>query len=273
MMKNVVNVFIPLCLALCLLGACDERTPDVYGAPDGIYFNNRASGNVLVDTVSVTFVYEADETNCLDVPVVVQTIGRQSATERPVNLHVWSDNAVEGLDYELLTPAVVPAHTSSFSYVVRLKRTEAIRTELKSVCLELSSNEYFATFLVGDSTGNESRPYTEMLKFRIDFSDFYSTQPAGWRTEYVGVFSERKLRLMWKLFDGVVDRADYNVAGLIPFNKWVYMQREIELYMHEQEAILKGYASGTVDTDALQDPDAEGEDRILLDFTPVVSDN
>ena len=57
----------------------------------------------------------------------------------------------------------------------RLKRTEAIKTELKSIYLELSANEYFTTFLERDSTGSEERPYTEMLKFRIDFSDFYST--------------------------------------------------------------------------------------------------
>ena len=112
-----------MCLALCLWSACDERTPDLYSAPDGIYFNNRTSGSVLVDTTTLTFVYDPDETMYLDVPVVIQTIGRQADIDRPVNLKVWSDNAEEGVDYELLTPAVVPAHASMFSYVVRLKRT------------------------------------------------------------------------------------------------------------------------------------------------------
>lgn len=46
-----------MCLALCLWSACDERTPDLYSAPDGIYFNNRTSGSVLVDTTTLTFVY------------------------------------------------------------------------------------------------------------------------------------------------------------------------------------------------------------------------
>ncbi len=272
MMKNL-ETSLPMCLALCLWSACDERTPDLYGAPDGIYFDNRASGNVLVDTTTLTFVYEPDETTSLDVPVVIQTIGRQADVDRPVNLKVWSDNAVEGVDYELPTPAVVPARASMLSYVVRLKRTEAIKTELKSIHLELSANEYFTTFLKEDSTGSVERPFTEMLRFRIDFSDFYSTPPAGWRPEYVGEFSERKLRLMWKLFDNVVDRADYNVKGAIPFNKWVYMQREINTYMTMQLYILLGYETGTVDVDALVDPTAEGNDRQLLDFTPVTSDN
>ena len=104
-----------MCLALCLWSACDERTPDLYSAPDGIYFNNRTSGSVLVDTTTLTFVYEPDETMYLDVPVVIQTIGRQADIDRPVNHKVWSDNAEEGVDYELLTPAVVPAHTTRFT--------------------------------------------------------------------------------------------------------------------------------------------------------------
>ena len=73
MMKKL-KIWFPMCLALCLWSACDERTPDLYSAPDGIYFNNRTSGSVLVDTTTLTFVYEPDETMYLDVPVVIQTL-------------------------------------------------------------------------------------------------------------------------------------------------------------------------------------------------------
>lgn len=263
------SAILAIVLSIC---SCSEQEPDLYDAPDGIYFNNRTSGNLLTDSVSVTFVYEQDETMTLDISVAVQSIGRQADYDRPVELRVWSDNAEEGVDYELPTPAVLPANTSSFNYIVRLKRTEAIKTEAKSIYLELSSNEYFSTFLVRDSTGNSEKPYTEMLKYRIDFTDFYSTAPAGWREEYVGVFSERKLRLLWKLFDNVVDRAAYNVSGGIPFNKWVYMKQEVDKYILTQENILLGYEQGEVDPDALEDPTAEGDDRRLLDFTPVISD-
>lgn len=274
MMKTYLKQLAAACLALCVFEACDERTPDLYSAPDGIYFNNRTATNVLLDTVSATFVYEADETNTLDIPVRVQSIGRQAEFDRPVKIRVYSDNAVEGVDYELVTPAVLPARTSSFDYVVRLKRTEAIRNEVKTVYLELSANRYFSTFLDRYATGGEVRPYAEMLEFRIDFSDFYSTAPKGWRAEYVGEFSERKLRLLWKLFDGVVDRADYNIPGRIPFNRWVYMQREVENYLYTQNAILNGDETRyELDLDALVDPEAEGDARELLDFTPVVSDN
>ena len=257
------------CFALCGLWACDERVPDLYSAPDGIYFNNRTANNVLLDSTTVTFVYEPDETEVLDVPVVVQSVGRQSDTGRPVALRVWSDNAVEGVDYELPTPAVMPAGASSFSFVVRLLKTDALLTEQKTIHLELSANEYFETFLAQEATGSSGQPYTEMLKYRIDYSNYYSTPPAGWLSEYVGEFSERKLRLLWKLFDDVVPREDYNVAGAIPFNRWIYMQREVDNYLFTQANILLGFEAGEVDPDALVNPAAPEDEWQLLDFTPV----
>lgn len=254
---------------LGVICACDERVPDLYSAPDGIYFNNRGAGNRLMDTTSVTFVYEPDSVLTVDVPVAVQSIGRQSAQDRPVSIRVWSDDAVEGVDYELPVPAVLPANTSSFSYIVRLIKTPAISTEQKSIYLEISANEYFQTFLTQEETGDSEHPYADRLRYRIDFSNFYSTPPAGWLPEYVGEFSERKLRLLWKLFDDVVDREDYNVAGAIPFNRWIYMQREVDNYLFTQANILLGFEVGEVDPDALVDPNATGDDRQLLDFTPV----
>lgn len=273
MMKRYFRQLLIACLAIGLFEACDERTPDLYSAPDGVYFNNRTSTNTLQDNIIVTFVYETDDVETIDVPITVQSIGRQTSFDRPVAIRVYSENAKEGIDYELVTPAVMPAYTSKFDYVVRLKRTEILKLETKTVYLELSSNEWFSTFLEQYATGDGLNPFVEMLTYRIDFSDFYSTAPAGWRAEYVGEFSERKLRLLWKLFDNVVDRADYNVAGAIPFNRWVYIQREVDKYMTTQENILRGFEPGEVDVDALVDPDAEGDERRLLDFSPVVSGN
>lgn len=166
---------------------------------------------------------------------------------------------------------MVPACTSSFLYVVRLRKTPVLLTETKSVYLELCPNDYFQTFLMQEPSGNSQRSYTSLLTYRIDFSNYYSTAPIGWRSEYVGIFSERKLRLMWKLFDNVIPRADYNIRGAIPFNKWVYMQQELDKYLTTQDNILRGFETGTVDVDALVDPEAQGNERQLLDFTPQVA--
>ena len=272
MKHHIIKKLAGLFTVCVILSACDEKTQETYHAPDGIYFNNLSSSQVLTDTTTLSFVYQPDGTEYLDIPVKIQTIGFQSDEDRPINIKAYSDNAVEGVDYSLITPPIIPANTSSIDYTVRLIKTDALLTEIKSVTLELGSNDYFSTFLPDVSTGDNNHPIASRFTYRIDFSNFYSTPPAGWLEEYVGVFSERKLRLIWKLFDSIIPREKFNEKGAIPFNQWVYMKNELDIYMTEQLYIMLGLISREVDSDALVDPDAQGDDRELLDFTPITSE-
>ena len=240
--------------------ACQESMPDGYSAPDAIYFNNRTTGQVPVDTTALTFVYQPDDVEYIDVPVVIQTVGRQASVDRAFALRVYSDNATEGTDYELITSAVIPANTSQLVYYVRVKRTKALATEIKQIYLELNKNEYFDTFLEKAATGNSASPYADMLHYRIDYSDFFTVAPEGWRPEYVGAFSERKLKLLWKLFPHI-PREDYYVRGAIPFNQWTYIAKTIQEYMYEQM-----YNPDP----SIKDEDAFDENGRLLDFTPIL---
>ena len=261
-MRNKTKIYLlPLLLLSVLLVACKEDSPEVYSAPDAIYFNNRTIAQVPVDTTALTFVYQPDDVDYIDVPVVIQTIGRQSAADRPFVLSVYSENAVEGMDYELITPAVIPANTSQLIYYVRVMRTPALTGEIKQIYLQLGRNEYFDTFLRQAATGNSAYPYADMLRYRIDFSDFFTVAPEGWRPEYVGAFSERKLKLLWKLFPHIA-REDYYTRGAIPFNQWTYIAKTIQEYMYEQR-----YNPDP----SIKDEDALDEDGRYLDFTPLLS--
>ena len=260
-MKDKITTYLLSILLLAVFAACQESTPDKYSAPDAIYFNNRSFGQVPVDTTALTFVYQADDVEYIDVPVVIQTVGRQANTDRPFALRVYSENAVEGTDYELITPAVIPANTSQIVYNVRVRRTEALAKEIKQIHLELSANEFFDTILTSAATGNSAYPYADMLHYRIDYSDFFTVAPEGWRPEYVGAFSERKLKLLWKLFPHIA-REDYYVRGAIPFNQWTYIAKTIQEYMYEQM-----YNPDP----SIKDEDAFDEDGKPLDFTPILS--
>lgn len=259
-MKENTKIYLMLLLALMVLVACQESKPDSYSAPDAIYFNNRTAGQVPVDTTALTFVYQADDVEYIDVPVVVQTVGRQADIDRAFAIRVYSDNATEGTDYELITPAIIPANTSQLIYYVRVRRTEALASEIKHIHLELSENEYFETFLSNAATGNSANPYADMLHYRIDFSDFFTIAPDGWRPEYVGAFSERKLKLLWKLFPHIA-REDYYTRGAIPFNQWTYMAKTVQEYMYEQM-----YNPDP----SIKDEDAFDENGRPLDFTPIL---
>ena len=61
-------------------------------------------------------------------PVVVQSVGRQADFDREVLIKVSSPDAELGVDYELITPPVMPANTSRFVYYVRVKKVPALET-------------------------------------------------------------------------------------------------------------------------------------------------
>lgn len=260
-MKHIHITAIGLLSALFyLFVACDEQAPDLYDAPNGIYFNNRTSNNTLLDSTVMTFVYQPDSVDYVDMPVVVQSVGRQADFDREVLIKVSSPDAELGVDYELITPPVMPANTSRFVYYVRVKKVPALETAAKTIYLELQSNDYFQIFLQQESTGDSQNPYTDMLHYRIEYSNFFAIAPEGWLEEYVGVFSERKLRLLWSRYP-YIPRENFNSKGLIPYNQWVYIQKDINEYMAEQFWL---HLDGMADEEALD------ENGNLLDFTPVL---
>lgn len=208
---------------------CEEQQPDGFNDINGIYFNNRSQGNVLMDSVSLTFVYERADT--LDVPVAIQLLGRPSETARPLGIRVSSEDAVEGVDYVLKTVAEMPANTTSMNYVVMLKKTPALKQENRSIVLELYANDYFDLPLPYQVQAGADT--TSILRYRIVFSDRFTVAPEGWREDYGGVFSQQKFELICRYFD--MDPSLFVERNMIPLSKWVYMNHEITLYVKEQK--------------------------------------
>ena len=58
MMMDNINKIMAACLLACLLWACEERVPDLYDAPNGIYFNNRNAASALLDSTVVNEIVE-----------------------------------------------------------------------------------------------------------------------------------------------------------------------------------------------------------------------
>jgi hypothetical protein len=252
-MKSKYYITIALLNVLGLLSACSESEVPLYSGEAGIYFNNRTSTANLVDSTSVTFIYSEDD--FMDIPVAIQTFGRLADFDRPVNLEVTSDNAQQDVDYQLLTPAVVPANVSEFTYTVRLLKTPSLSNETKVIRLKIGPNSYFSNRYPHELVGNDT---VTTLEYRIFFTNQFTVAPAGWNTMFGGTFSVYKLDLLCKLFPEI-PRADYNVANKITLAKWSYMQVNVSQYVWQQ-----------VQNKAMQiayDKDAFDPDGNALDFT------
>ena len=160
-------------LMLIAVLSCQERHPAFFEEIDGVYFNNLSSTMSVTDSMDFTFVYEAGDV--LEVPVKVQLVGRPAEEDRPLDIVVSSENAVEGTDFTLPERAFLPAGKSRTDYVVKLMRTPALKQQRKMITLEIRANDHF------------SLPVTEMIQVgdtvstlvcRIYFSDMFTKAPA-----------------------------------------------------------------------------------------------
>lgn len=228
-------------LLLPLLMSCRESRPYFFQDITGVYFNNTSGTMIVSDSIDVTFVYETG--NVVEVPVRVQLLGRTAGQDRTLGITVTSENAEEGRDYILPQQAVMPAGASWTDYIIRLNRTEALKSEKKVIAVELHANDYFdlpVSHIIqpGDTVST--------LVFKISFSDMFTKAPAAWDENLVGNFTQQKFELICKVLD--IDPEDFNDSGKITLAKLLYISAEMTAYVREQ---VERKATGqTYDEDA-----------------------
>lgn len=226
------------------LTSCEEESPGSFEAINGIYLNNRLPNKTLVDSATLTFVYERADT--LDVPVTVQLLGRPMAVARPVDIRVSSDNAVEGTDYVLPSVAEFPANSASFRYVITLKRTPVLKKESRSLLVEIRDNGYFTLPLAYELQANGDT--TTTLSYRIIFSDTFTAPPAAWNDEDIcGVFTQQKFELICRVLE--MNPADFNDSQKVTYAKFAFIRAEMRAYVAAE--LEKANAGLAYDRDVL----------------------
>ena len=132
--------------------------------------------------------------------------------------------------------AVLPAGSVSFDYVVTLKRTDILKEQTKNLLLELRANENFIIpFTSQVQSGGDT---VSAVTFKINFSDQFTAPPAGWRSLFVGPFSQQKFELICDVME--IPRADFNEVGKITDAKWLYIESRMINYVRDQEKLKAG---------------------------------
>ena len=219
-------------MPLLIFVGCVERNPPLFDDITGVYFKNVSATMMQVDSLDLTFVYEASD--MMEVPVRVQLLGRPAENDRRVKITAYSDNALPGMDYILPDHAVLPAGESGFDYIVTLMRTPALKKEKKSIELVIHEHNDF------------SLPVTEIVQFgdmvstvsfRIFFSDMFTKAPAAWEDNLMGAFSQQKFELICKVLG--IDPADFNDPAVITLAKQLYISVEMTDYVDEEVAKME----------------------------------
>lgn len=246
-MKYKIKKLLLGALAVVALGSCSEQTPEVFEDINGVYFNNRTNTNVLQDATNVTFVYQKGDE--MQVPVKIQLVGRPSEQAREIALTVTSDDAQEGVDYTLPEKAEMPAGATVFEYVITLKRTAVLKTQLKHIKLSLQPNANFMLPVTQEVMANGD--YVTTLAYTIAFSDQFTTAPKAWDKGLLGEFTQQKFELACRVLD--LDPADFNDDTKMTLAMQSYVSTQMQLYVRQQQALrLNGEA---YDADAF---DAQG---------------
>lgn len=244
-MTNKTKTLVLSALAAVALSSCSEQTPDVFQDINGVYFNNRTNTNILQDSTEVTFVYQKGDE--MEVPVTIQLVGRPADHERGIALTVSSDDAVQGTDYELPDKVVMPQGETSCDYVVRLKRTTAIKTQQKRLKLTLQENGNFTLPVTQETTSNGDVVTT--LAYTIIFSDQFTTAPKAWEKGLLGPFTQQKFELACSVLD--LDPADFNDSSKMTLSMQSYVSAEMQTYVLQQENLKnRGQAYDTNAFDA-----------------------
>lgn len=217
MKKNQIKQIISGLVLLLGLAACNEEEPALFDPIDGIYFDNRLVNNTIVDSTNVTFVYTRG--NTMNVAVKIQTLGNPVPYARPVNISVVGGSAVEGTDYTLPPVAEIPAEATSFAYNVQLNRTAVLKQEDRDIVLELKANDHFILpFEYQVQSGNDT---TNVVRYRIVFSDRFTVAPESWDEDFGGAFSQQKFELICRVME--IDPAEFTSPGGISPSRWQYI--------------------------------------------------
>lgn len=217
-------------LGLVGINSCKMSEPDYFIEMTGLYMDNRLPNKTHTDSVYYTFIYEDGDQ--LDIPVRIQLVGRKSDVDRPFALEVNSADAVKGVDYELISDEVLPSGTTSYDYMIRLKRTEILKTQEKTLTVTIKENEEFVTpFAEFTQAGSKK---TSATQYKIVFSDQFKVAPAGWREMFIGRFTQQKFELIADVMKDYVSKSDFNIPNKIDEPTWIFIQTEMIIYVNEQ---------------------------------------
>ncbi len=173
--------------------SCSEERIERFAGNNYLYFENQI--------VNYSFVYNPQLVS-LEIPFPVKLIGNSAKYDRKMNvvLDTASEN-LSGTDYEILSPVFRKGMLKDTIYV-RIHKSEKLKYEELSLIIRIEESE---DFLPGPP---------EAIRALLNFSD-QSIRPEWWDSgieeDYLGVYSEKKLRLLITI-TGISDWSELGIS-------------------------------------------------------------
>lgn len=228
-MKNTKK-FRPILLIL-LFGAmvlgCKEEHLITYDKDDSVYFQQPYGIIYTGDSIRISLGYVPSNVTDTLVRFIVRTTGKPMDIDRPIQVQIDpSTGATEGEDYVFATSPTMHAGRIVDTISMRLLRTPSLKEQDLLFHIHLSDNDFFNTAL-------RSQP----LSYRVFVSDIASI-PTWWDNLYFGVFTIKKLLLMFEL-TGIEESVSTGLTIALKSYYGIYMQRYLNGMAERGEPIFE----------------------------------
>lgn len=191
-MRNFVYVL----LSLAMLMSCAKDEIMLFEGQDAmsIYV-----GQYEADSTVYSFAYSLPDLTKDTVFIKIRVQGAAKAVDRKVEMTaVAGSTAVEGQDY-ILPEFIFPADSVEALYPVVLLRSEALKSETKTLLVAIKANSDFESGALGQERGNSY----SIASYKIRFND-YLVKPTYWNELElyygIGAFSAVKLQFMLTVY-------------------------------------------------------------------------
>ncbi|MDD7885092.1 DUF4843 domain-containing protein [Flavivirga sp. 57AJ16] len=225
-------------ILLGILSSCTKEGLLTYDIKDNIYFIK------FPDSLDVSFAYSNASVQDSLVKMPVYVTGVPADRDRIFTLSVDpSSTAVENTDYSFPETFTIHKGQVSDTIYIKLERTDDLQTTMKTLILNLTSNEEFDTNL-----GSEDSQFTVLYKITV--SDMLTAgRYWGSLSYYYGDFSVKKIQLMHQVtgmpLDFIVNPTSYNdYNSLIPYyglimNRYLLDQQDLNNTIYEEDGVTE----------------------------------
>jgi len=223
MKKYINSLLIPFLMVFAFI-SCEEEEIATFSGKDVVYFQWALDGvdnyaGAQIDSANVTFAYSLPTQltdSIIKIPVKVQ--GFSSNESRTVNVRIMDKSTAEkGIHFEMPDEIEIPANEFIALLPVKINRTADMKLENFSLHIELISNEYFETSLVGENQSDNRVSALKYNQFEVVMNDILSA-PIIWSQflhYYLGDFSAKKLYLFAEV-NGYDSVPDFNPPPSVP---------------------------------------------------------
>jgi hypothetical protein len=227
----IKTIFFLCVLSVSFFSACKKQTLMTYNSDNSIYFASSLL-NAPLDSTIISFAFAGGAVTDSTIGIYVAVTGAPTAQDRPYRLVVDKNSSTAGAGVHYVAPATaqsIKAGKVRDTIYLKLLRTADMLDSSFKIVFRFEPNEQFNTAMEYKMLSPSRRlNYTQ---YTVYINDILRT-PGRWSSDYLGVFTRKKLFLICELLNITPTYLD-NEATL---SENIFYGRFVQRYLNQMAA-------------------------------------